>query len=228
MATVPFPRVLGTVFTPQLIKPGYSELRTIYDSKPAQLLSRGIAYWTGTFTFPGIEVFDEIRGHEADEIAAFVIAAEGGLQMFDIPLGTMQEHKPDRFPSLDESTDATSVHMTGRAPDGATATHMGYAATLNLDVAATTTDGLRAGDWFSLHSADMSEHYGAYQCGGNQAGNNVLVGPAPPTFPDGVGRYRLATRNPTLRARFAGAQNPAVVRRGTRQEELTIQWIQAA
>lgn len=228
MAVVAFPRVTGSIFTPQLVKPGYGELRSIYSPKAVQLLSRGVAYWTGTFTFPGKEVEDERETHEADEIAAFLIAVEGGLQMFDIPLGSVQHYKPDRFPTMDETTDATSVHMTGRSPDGSTASHMGYAATLELDVSATGDAGLRAGDWISLHSADNSVHYGAYQCGGNQTGSNVLVGPAPPVFPEGVGRYRLNTRTPTLRARLAGAQTPAVVRRGSRQDELTIQWIQAA
>lgn len=227
MAVVTFPRVDMDAMTYKLEKPGFVELRGPYSVAAVQLISRGIAYWEGTLTFPVKNAERGDESAEADELMGFLMAVEGGLQEFDIPFHTMQHYKPDRYPSLGETDNASSVQMTDRSPSTSTATNIGYAAEITLDTNAGGGIGLRQGDLFSLHNADLTEHYGLYQCGDHQVGDTVLVAPAPPAFPSGVTSYRLNTRTPTLRARVVGGV-PSISRAGPWLNPITIQWRQAA
>lgn len=184
MAHIAFPDVPMTRITPQIQLPGMIVQRSPFSTKPVQILTRGVAFWDGTLTFPQMRANTDA----AKAVQAFLIRAEGALHTFDIPL---ERSRPDlmsnnykspfdsrlgdiedyRFPEHDESNDMNSVHVTARSPTGEGATRIGTAANLTLDVAVApermanpqavppityrNAIGLKEGDWFSLHSTQI-------------------------------------------------------------------------
>lgn len=232
MALVAFPRIVPESITAIPNTPGFAALRNPdAGGTPVQIIGRGVMYWSGTVTWP-YQVAALEDEHDADELVAFLVRIEGGLHTFEVPLYEMQNYKEPRFASHDETTNSNSVQVTARTPatdvDGA----IGYASELTLNTSAavatqtTPAVGLRQGDWISLHSGDMSEHYGAYLCAGHQVGDKVTVGPAVPAFPTGVTSYRVNTLKPTIRARLSGGV-PAISRTGFNLDPITISWIQS-
>jgi len=192
-----------------------------YAPNPVQVVSRGLMYWTGSLTTARMPKNES--GYR--DLIALLVAMEGGVNTFDIPLHRFQDAS-NRFPARSEATNSTSVNMTARAPASTTATRIGLGAEITLNVPATASQGLRAGDWFSLHSTDLADYYGAYCCRQAQVGNKVVVGPAPPMFPPGVTAYRLRVRRPILRARLIEGV-PSWRQRGDYIEPVTLTWIQS-
>lgn len=229
MALVDFPRVSPETIGVQLNTPGLGVLRSPYSQGSVQVISRGVAFWTGTISW-SIRLA-ALGGEEAaDELIAFITSLEGGLQAFDIPMMELQRDKPVRFYAKDESDNDNSVQVTAISPSSSTASRIGYASDLTLDTAATTPSGgnpavgLRKADWVSLHNADMTRYFGTYQCTSHQAAAQVTVSPAPPVLRAGAS-YRLIAREPVMRARLTGG-SPVVNRRTQWLEPINLSWIQ--
>lgn len=242
MAVIAFPSVVPTSIDIKQ-NASVSTLRSPYAPNAVQVISRGVAWWTGSIRWgSGVWDQDVDKRLRLDDVQSFIDGLEFGLHSFDIPLNLLMKGRDVRFPSKDETTADNSVRITAVAPTATASSQIGLTAKVTLDVPVgqytypsghpregqTIQTGLKRGDWISLAPNIDSPiaHRGAYRCRSDQVGNEVLVTPAPPTPLSAADGHRVYVRNPTLRARLA-AEPPSVAYRGEFFEPLIIQWEQA-
>ena len=216
-------RELGVQFE----APGYRSQQGPYRRGSIQESSGGFARWRGTLTFEQINT-KLSRDAQVREQRAFFTAIQGGAEEIIIPLSRFQHNLDERFPTHTETSDTTVVRYLSKSPTSVTATQIGLGAQMTLDTSAGFGTGLRKGDWCSLHSSSDPEasYYGTYACHNNQAGTEVVVGPAPPELPDGFSSLVVLVRRAVLRVRMTGAP-PVILYGGNWVQPVTFNWVQA-